>query len=267
MSIACSPNTTRMFPAFGSVRQHGQALAEALVVCLVLLMLWAGSTWLARLQNVALQAQHAAGFAAFAASRSWPVVAGESRTPHFFQGAAHDWRNLAGRRLLRDPAQVSTVLNDEPRLLPSAQIGERAESHVLARQLQVFHSGVHTAQVRVQAGKARPAPPDVAAAVRMPHGSGVRAYLGTAPVIRRHVAIITGAGHAATDPLAAFRLGESALAWASAYRLSGEAARRVGTAVAATDAAWGRPDLQTDWLQPWHADVPQDYRQVLPSSD
>ena len=267
MSIVWAPNTTPLLPALGSVRQHGQALAEALVVCLALLMLWAGSTWLARLQNMALQAQHAAGFAAFAASRSWPTEAGESRTPHFFQGAAHNWRDLAGRRLLRDHAQVSAVLSDEHSLLPSAQAGERAESRVLARQLEVFHNSIHTAQVRVQAGVARPAPPDVDSAGRLPHGSGVRAYFGTAPVIRRHVAIITGAGHAATDPLAAFRLGESALAWASAYRLSSDAARRVTTGVAATDAAWSRPAPETDWLQPWHADVPQDHRQVLPSSD
>lgn len=267
MSIVCAPSTTQPFPALGSVRQHGQALAEALVVCLALLMLWAGSTWLARLQNVALQAQHAAGFAAFAASRSWPVEGGESRTPHFFQGAAHDWRDLAGRRLLRDTSQVGTFFNDARILQPSTQAGELPESHALARQLRVFHDGIHTAQVRVQAGKARPAPLDVASSGRMPHGSGVRAYLGTAPVIRRHVAIVTGAGHAATDSLAAFRLGESALAWASAYRLSGDAASRVNTAVAATDAAWDRPDLQTDWLLPWHRDVPQDHRQVLPSSD
>lgn len=267
MNVTSASSVGQRFPADGMGSQRGQTLAEALVVCLALLMLWAGSTWLARLQNVALQAQHAAGFAAFAASRSWPVEAGESRTPHFFQGAAHDWRDLAGRRLLRDPGQVGMFFNDAATLQPSIQAGELPESHALARQLHVFHDGIHTVQVRVQAGKVPPSRPERAFSWRLPHGSGVRAYLGTAPVIRRHAAIIVGAGHAATDQLAAFRLGESALAWASAYRLSGDAAGRVDAAVAATDAAWGRPDLQTDWLQPWRDDVPNEHRQLLPTSD
>lgn len=267
MSRYCVPSSWLRLSAAGRCRQRGQALAEALVVCLALLMLWAGSAWLARLQNMALQAQHAAGFAAFAASRSWPAQGDGSRTPHFFQGASHDWRNLAGHRLLQDPAQVRTLFSDEQALLPSAQAGKQPESVALARQLHVFHNGMHTAQVQVQAGTAPRAAPDTGVPDRAPLGSGVRAYLGAAPVIRRHVAIITGAGHAATDHLAAFRLGESELAWASAYSLSGEAANRVNTAVAATDAAWGRAALQTDWLQPWRGDVPDEYRQLLPSSD
>lgn len=261
------PSSWRRFPVTGRCRQRGQALAEALVVCLALLMLWAGSTWLARLQNMALQAQHAAGFAAFAASRSWPAPGDGSRTPYFFHGASHDWRNLAGQRLVQDPTQVRTVFSDEQALLTSAQAGRLPESVSLARQLHVFHNGMHTAQVQLQAGKAPQAAPGTVVSDIAPAGSGVRVYLGAAPVIRRHVAIITGAGHAATDHLAAFRLGESELAWGSAHSLSGEAADRVNTAVAATDAAWGRAALQTDWLQPWRGDVPHEHRQVMPSSD
>src|SRR5690606_21491129 len=61
---------SRSWPERIRVRDcKGQAMAEALVVLLALLSVWAGLAWLARYQDMALQTSHASRFAVFSMTR------------------------------------------------------------------------------------------------------------------------------------------------------------------------------------------------------
>jgi hypothetical protein len=96
--------------------------------------------------------------------------------------------------------------------------------------------------------------------------SGVAsAYVAAAPrflnqpplvVIRRHTAILAGAGHAAGDTDVQRRVAGSGLGWGDAAQVSIAVGRHIERRMRPVDDAWGRPDPDFDWLAPWSGNVP-----------
>src|SRR5690606_39035 len=74
--------------------------------------------------------------------------------------------------------------------------------------------------------------------------------------LRRHTAILAGAGHAADDADVQRRVAQSALAWGNAAGTSVRAGRGGALRIAAVHRAWGRPGPRFDWLQTWAGAVP-----------
>src|SRR5690606_15066026 len=104
--------------------QGGQALAEGMVVLLVLLSLWVAVARLGRLQEMALTFQHASSHAAFAAARFDTRSISDYTRARFFSGPAHQWKDRAGLTILGALSdQLDVSLERSAMLPPSAQPG------------------------------------------------------------------------------------------------------------------------------------------------
>lgn len=236
--------------------QHGQALVEAFVVLLAAAVLWMAIAWLGRIQDVSLQASHAARHLAFQATRL-PAPDTVVLPDAFFNGSRPMWRGERGQPL------IGTVLAH-----PHARAGSvgvlsvygqpgrnDADAGQLRKDWNIADTGIVVAGVSL-----RPLAPDapVSATDKAPILSSFDRYV---PTISRHTAILWGAGHATSDGAAAGRLAASGLAWAGPADASKSLGQRVAGGAAPVDAAWGRPDPVFDWLQPWADYLPQQYLQ------
>ncbi|WP_454690830.1 hypothetical protein [Achromobacter aloeverae] len=90
-----------------------------------------------------------------------------------------------------------------------------------------------------------------ARAVRQGTGTG-------AGLLRRHTALIGGAGHAAGDREAQDLIAANRAAWRRAADPTRRAGRRVAAALARIDAGWGRAAPDFDWLSRWADLVPEE---------
>ncbi|MBV6303270.1 hypothetical protein KVP10_00140 [Candidimonas humi] len=228
--------------------QRGQAAAEALLVLLLLGALWVGTAWLLRWQDVALQAQHASRYAAFAATRDSAARPLEEIRGGHFSGPAHLWRDRRGASLLSAGlSEISLQVERGQALGPQAQPGGL---HVDARDLRqgwgVGDTGMVTAHLAVDAFAGEQALP----------ASGLAQFDVWRPGIRRHTAILAGAGHAASDAQAQQRVAGSGLGWADAADRSYALGRRVQSWAGGLDRPWGRAEPVFDWLGPWAGRVP-----------
>jgi len=217
--------------------QRGQALAEGMLVLLLAGLLWAAIVHVGQLQDMAVQAQHTSRVAAFAAAHDTLSTDTQALRQAHFAGAAHRWRDHAGRRLLPDPdAQVSLRLMQKAALSAQAQPGQTdADATRLRREWRLDDAGL------VHAVAAIPVP--------VP-------FQQVGMTIRRHTAILRDAGHSPDADSAQRRTGESAYAWADAARRSQSIGQDVQKVLQTVDAGWHRPSPSYDWLMPWAGEYP-----------
>lgn len=230
--------------------QAGQALVESLVAMLGLAALWVALHWLANYQDIALSAVHASRHAAFAASRMPPEEIRSDVTGRFFSGSAHRWADRQGHAVLDSQLPVRLSWQRLQPLSAQAQPGAgHAASQILRRDWLLEDAGV--LQARIAPGFAT----DVAGRVRA-HGLRLQPLELSYPPLVRSTGILTGAGHAASDAAVQSRVAASGLAWTAAYSASQLAGGDARTGAGGVDAAWGRPQPDLDWLQPWSGRVP-----------
>ncbi|MFC4274660.1 hypothetical protein [Achromobacter aloeverae] len=82
------------------------------------------------------------------------------------------------------------------------------------------------------------------------HASGTSAA-ASAGLLRRHTALIGGAGHAAGDRETQARIADNRVAWRRVADRTRRAGRRVALALGRIDAGWGRAAPDFDWLSRW----------------
>lgn len=217
--------------------QEGQALLEALVALMALLALAWAVAWLGRLQDMALQAEHAARHVAFLGASQAEDDLPKAVQGAFFDGRHHRWQDEQGQSWLPQGGQGLEVSLQRTHVLPAwAQPANRhAQGDVLRQDWQVADDGVLHAQVRLQ--------PETAQGPAM-------------PVIVRQAFILQGAGHAGSDVQTQQRVAQAAVPWAQtaqrSYRLSNTVAGRMR----AVDKAWARADPEEEWLTCWQGFVP-----------
>jgi len=216
--------------------QRGQALAESLVAFIAIIALWHAVAWLARVQDLALQASHAARFGAFAAARDPALRTSDAPDMQFFMGQQRQWTDTKGQGLLAFAYDAPTLKIESGRALPqAAQPGlDHDESQTLRDQWGVSDPGVVVAGLTLR-------PADV--------------QMGW-PRLHRELAIAVDAGHAGSDIDAARRIRLSALGWSKAVNTSVQLGKQVTSGAKGVDAAWGRALPDFDWLTPWTTDVP-----------
>lgn len=220
-------------------RQSGQAVIEGLIVLGVLSGFWLSVAWIGRLQDVALQVGHASRHQAFAFAHQ-----GQMRDTLAVEDLpGQSWQTRRGEPLLDAGAgRLSFVLDDRS---PGAQPGEAGGAVTAARQdLQLGDNGIWVVDVhRETVGESRA-------------DTSLRNFDRLRLGIDRHTAIMRGTGAAASDGAVQARLAEADSIWADQARRSMDLGEQVFGRMQAVDAAWGRPDLRTDWLAPWAGWVP-----------
>lgn len=223
--------------------QQGQAIVEGLVVLLALTALWSAISWLGCLQDIDLQAVHASRYAAFSATRQ-PNMDGHSNTrhtaqTHFFSGPTHRWADAQGGRMLLNTAQEVRFNIDRTQQLPmhAQPGGSDGNATILRTDWHIADTGIVDSHATVRPSAVNFADWGI---------SGVR----------RHTAILVGAGHVVTDAHVQGRLADSAMAWGNGSQASYRAGRNIAGAMVAVDAGWNRPEPVFDWLGPWTGMVP-----------
>jgi len=230
--------------------QSGQALAEGLVAMVVLASIWVAVAWLGRLQDMALSAQHASRHAAFAYTRNPASHNDYGIKTQYFQGPAHQWKDRVGHSILASPLhQVQLNFERTSTLSDAGQPGGNdAWAMSLRKDWAVQDEGIVNASVYVL-----PGPGTVNVSSTSVLGLGA---FNDYPKLRRHIAILEGAGHASNDAQVQQVVAQSAPAWADSTRASVIVGTRVDAAMAAIDAPWHRPRPVLDWLAPWAGHVP-----------
>lgn len=242
------------------MKQSGQALVEALISMLILIVLWVGVGWLGRIQDLALHASHAARYSAFTATRhntdtpEVPVFSG------FFHHSGNRWMDLRGQALQASIyPSVELVFNRHAPLSTDLQIGgSNPGTAQLRADWETADKGVLTAEVHLIPTVLLSTGQSDTSLLRL--GQFEVAY----PHVRRHTAIMTGAGHSSSDLAAADRIANSALAWSEPVNQSYRLGRRVASVASQIDQAWNRPAPVFDWLHPWSEYVPQHHLRSLP---
>ncbi|TAL77075.1 MAG: hypothetical protein EPN76_09470 [Burkholderiaceae bacterium] len=237
-------------------RQSGQALLEGAVALLVLLVFFVGCAWLARFQDMALQASHASRFAAFSLSRDPGYSPLETLRESYFSGATHQWHDRRGGSLLSSGrSEVELVIRRSARLAAQAQPGGAyAGVTSLRREWQIEDAGIISASVAVA--------PSISAATK-PLGSNnqvgslLRQFDAYYPRLVRHTAILSGAGHAPDDRAVQDRVAQSDTGWSGAAENSYALARQISSGMAGVDKAWRRLTPVLDWLGPLQGHVPE----------
>lgn len=218
-------------------QQRGQAMVEALVALVAIIAMWHAVAWIARLQDLALQAHHAARYGAFAAARQPKNVSHAAPDLRFFTMQRLQWTDTRGRWLLpsiyQEPRWNFTSTTPMPN---HAQPGlDHDASRTLRRQWGVEDPGVVVAGITLQPV----------------------AEQGNWPRLHREVAIAVDAAHASSDADAAERIRQSSLGWYAAANTSAQRGQQVVSRAQGVDAGWGRPLPEFDWLMPWAGDVPE----------
>lgn len=233
--------------------QQGQALVEGLVVLLALISLWLGISWLARFQDMALQASHASRYAAFALSRNPDETVESDVRQHYFSGPAHQWSDRRGKRLL-SPGLDEVVLQPsrQTALANVAQPGGAVlYAQALRQDWRLEDAGVLAAQLSV-APRLSLVPQE-----QVLPADGLSYFDQQRLVLRRHTAILTDAGHAADDIATQQTVANSSLAWGNSANSSYARGKKIASAMTAVDAAWNRTEPVFDWLGPWSGRVPE----------
>ncbi len=232
--------------------QGGQALVEGMVALIVLLSLWTGIAWLGRLQDIGLQATHASAYSAFSSSRDPAAKIDKDVKQSYFAGPAHQWADRRGKRIF-SPDLDEIVLQS----MRHAAIDDKAQpggpgnnALSLRRDWGLDDTGILVSQIKVAPLASRPTSSKASfislADFDMPY-----------PELRRHTAILTGAGHASTDLTVQQTISRSELGWGNSATLSYGHGKSIATAMIAVDAVWNRSEPVFDWLEPWAGRVPE----------
>jgi hypothetical protein len=223
--------------------QHGQAMVEGFVVLLALTALWSAISWLGRLQDIDLQAAHASRYAAFSGTRH-PNMDGHSNAKHiaqvhFFGGPAHQWVDAQGARMLLNAAEEVQLDTNRRRTLPlhAQPGGSGGNAAALRADWHLADTGILESHIRV--GPA-----------------ANNSVVWGISELRRHTAILVGAGHASDDMQVQLRVADSRLAWGKSAQASYGLGRSIAAAMVGVDAGWDRPKPVFDWLGPWAGAVP-----------
>lgn len=230
----------------------GQAALESLIVMFALIVLWAGISWLGRIQDLALQASHSSRYAAFAATRVDEIeVSSTAFQPDFLSDSAHQWRDQQG-----DPIHVSVYRNSDVNLSRDVPMdGHRQIGGADPRVAQLrkdwgsADKGVLSAQVSLI--PFRDSTITAGQLLRLTYFDDV------SPLIRRQTSILTGAAHSSSDTDTAIRIANSDLAWVQPAGNSYRIGRQIESVASRVDAAWGRPAPVFDWLKPWADQLPE----------
>lgn len=221
--------------------QSGQAALEGLLVLGILASLWVGAAWLGRIQDAALQAGHASRYRAFALAHQGLVDhvadSGPARIPN--RGGA----NRQGEAFL--DAAAAHVASVPTVRTPSIQIGDPHPGAAAARQdLVLGDSRVWVAGIHVEtSGEHQP-------------GLGLAAFDRYRLGLDRHTAIMRGTGASEGDLATQQRIAQAQSIWGQYADRSIALGQQVTERMQAVDAAWGRPEVLFDWLQPWVGRIP-----------
>lgn len=242
------------------VVQSGQAALEALVSMLALAVLWVGVAWLGRIQDLALQASHAARYSAFMGTRHDSNAPANGGSVASFTDSANQWMDRRGEALHNSVYQdISVSFTRGAPMMAHKQLG--GGDRVMTQLRHDWHGadkGVLTAQVHVV--------PRTIYVQEEGHSSLLKLYQfdKAYPLIRRHTSIMTGSAHSSADTATVERISNSDLAWSGPARDSYRLGRRVAAAASRVDAGWGRPQPVFDWLQPWADRLPEHHLRSLP---
>lgn len=240
--------------------QSGQAALEAMISALALAVLWVGIAWLGRIQDIALQASHAARYSAFMASRDHTTAPVTQVRTAFFTGVGNQWSDRRGGSLQASVYQAINVsrARGKPVAFDAQVGGSDPDSIQLREDWELDDPGVLSVHVSLA--------PRTASELFVGNKPLLQLeYFDAAyPTITRSVAILTGAGHAGSDILTAERIARSDLGWSGPTDSSVSAGRRVASVASKVDAAWGRPKPVFDWLGPWAGHVPEQHLRELP---
>ena len=231
--------------------QKGQALLESLIVALGMAVLWVAISWLAQYQDAALSATHASSYAAFVATRHDPEERAVDLVQPFFQGRAHGWKDRKGEEIV--DTQNVYLHSSLGELSAYAQPGQTAPlAAALRRDWRLEEGGILHARVGLSFADRHEAKP----AARS-FGLRLDEFDRPYPKLERSTAILTGAGHSASDASVQTRVAESALAWSTSYGASLAAGRAAQSRASQVEEGWGRPAADFDWLDPWSGYVPE----------
>ncbi|NLY33767.1 MAG: pilus assembly protein [Alcaligenaceae bacterium] len=233
--------------------QSGQALAEGLVVMLVLLLFFVGIAWLGRLLDMGLQASHASHYGAFQLGREIPDINKAELASRFLLGQEKNWRDRRGNLLLNSDAIAITVDRTE-KLNAFMQPGSNhAQASLLRKDWQIEDPGMARLSLSLTPlFTAARKQPDSKAAL----GLGLDFFDHFSFSIKRHTSILTGAGHAASDQAAHAHTSLGREGWQNAASLSYASGRKIQSFSQSVDAPWDRPKPVLDWLQPWQGMLP-----------
>jgi hypothetical protein len=217
---------------------------------LALAALFVAIPWLARFQDIALQAAHASRFAAFSLAREPGLRPVAQIRRHFFSGPSHQWSDLRGRPILADAVQAQLEVPSATAPASAAQPGgDDPESSALRRGLRLDDWGIVQARVLVPFS-------DPADSTASGHETGQLAGGRAYPSLSRHTAILVDAGHASSDALVQRRVAESGPGWDDMASTSYSLGRRISGGAAGVDSGWGRATPRLDWLGPWAGALP-----------
>src|SRR5690606_17936518 len=151
---------------------------------------------------------------------------------HFFSGPAHQWSDRRGQRLLGSALdEVALQSSRHATLGASAQPGgAMPEAQALRHDWRLEDTGVLAVQFSVA-----PRLSAVSPGQGLP-ARGLDYFDNQRLVLRRHTAILTGAGHAADDIAVQETVADSPLAWSHSANSSYARGKKIASAMTAVDA-------------------------------
>lgn len=235
--------------------QTGQAVAEGLVVLTGLALAVLAIVHTGRWHGAALHTGLAARQSAFAWTRGEPGIGALVSSAHAANPLV-DTANPVADAASRSSGAASVMAGKAGSMAGAAlQLqavspiadgsqpgGGHAQAGALRRQWGMHDTDIHAAHA-------------VMSGLRLPFGVQRLS-------LRRHTAILAGAGHARDDADVQRRMAQSVLAWGDAAGASQQAGGRVAERMAPVDRAWGRPQVDFDWLQPWAGALPPEHTQA-----
>lgn len=231
------------------LRQLGQSTVEALVALAVLAGMVAAIAWLGRLQDISLQMGHVSRHAAFGFAHQGLAHADlATGTQAQMQAPGRHWHTRQGKSMLQGDLLLQV---DSSSLAPARQAGDPvSKASAMRSELQLGDAAVWQVQVRVRtAGQAVT-------------GNKLHDFDQLALGLARHTAIMRGSGAASSDHAAQSILGNSRHVWKSQADQTMQTGQGITARLADIDAAWGRPGISWDWLNPWTGWVPQNHLNV-----
>ena len=231
--------------------QNGQALAEGLVVLLILAAMFTAIAWLYRWQDLALQASHASRALAFEHVRN-PKSQEASDVVDQLLRKKHRWNNTQGETLLPHDAVQWRL---DQRYFENQTDAFPALAATTWQELGFDADTIATASVQIAS--------DGKNVVRMPvlslwqlSASDVRASHPVFQLTRSTSILSVSAGHSANHEQVQQRFGQSGSLWRSVVDTSVSLGRKTDVLMRPVDKAWNRPSLSFDWLLPWAGRLP-----------
>lgn len=230
--------------------RHAQAIAESLVLFLVLLSLFIAIPWLGRLLDIRQQQDNASRYAAFQVTRQLDGIDEQAIKQKFFFDKTHRWQDRQGKKILQEE-NVQLQIDRTQQLSHLAQAAQQVgDAQTLREQWNLQDKGIVSAMVKVL-------PTYSAKGNAMVGLNADMGFLERLVIpMQRQTAILSDAGHSESDLATHQRTGQSALAW----RDSAEDAYALGKHIqryASPVEGFQRAAPVFDWLMPWTGYLPK----------